>query len=381
MLRLPRSLASGAAIALTLVVATACGDESNPDVAADTGSTSVALSDLEFAGDQPLAWPHVDVCDTSVIVSENPLTGEGDAAIFDPETGEGHTVEVHLPDDSTLDPGADWRTSLDCVSAGDGSIALAQYAPVMLDGDAGSAWAAFDAAGKQLWVREFEGSAEVEVANGLIAFRDGSLDDDSVEWRFVDPISGDESGSLESPPLESLTPVSSGRYVTTDGLLDLSGEVVNPDVTSYDVTGFGQGTRLLAEGLDLTAYDTETGERLWTSKVPDPFTAAGYDDRTKTLVWTSSDEVGYGVDAETGEKLWSYQLPSGLEASMSDVFAAGSGVAIVGAPTLGRPLVLDLRSGEPIDVPDGTHVIAAGPAGVAVVEDGKLTIVDGSDLG
>jgi len=34
-----------------------------------------------------------------------------DAALFDPETGVGNTVEMDLADDSTLEPGAGWETA------------------------------------------------------------------------------------------------------------------------------------------------------------------------------------------------------------------------------------------------------------------------------
>jgi len=112
----------------------------------------------------------------------------------------------------------------------------------------------------------------------------------------------------------------------------------------------------------------------------EPFTAVEYDDETKTLVWTSSDRVAYGVVADLGEELWSYELPADQKVSMSDVFAAGSGIAVVGPPTLGRPLVLDIETGQPIDVAPTMTVLSAGPAGMAVVEDGELEVVQGAEL-
>jgi outer membrane protein assembly factor BamB len=369
---LHRSLISAATAALLAGVATGCGDDSDPSEDGP-GSNPTSLSDVEFHGDEPLAWPRVDLCGDALLLSPNLLAGQSEAAIYQLDSGDGVSVDVELPDDSQLDPGAGWATGLDCVETDDGTVVLARYSPVMDMADQGGAWAGFDVEGNQLWVHEFTDYTSPKIGHGVVAFETGDPAGEEAETRFVDAASGEVTLDVTSEPSTAPMPVNGNRYVGTDGLADLTGEVINPDVPQYGSEAFGAGSRVLVDSLDLAAYDADSGEQLWTSDLPDPLSGAAYDASLETLVW-EVDDVVYGVDGETGEELWSYRIDQEIS---GDVYRAGSGIAIVGTPTLDENcVVLDTKTGEPVQLPSGASVLSVDSGGIAIVDDGELRVVD-----
>lgn len=376
---LSRPLLAGATVAVLLGAATACGDDSDGDQAPNgSGGASSSLSDLEFAGDEPLAWPRADVCGDALLVSQNLLSGQGSAAIYQGPSGDGTQVEVQLSEDSELEPAADWATALDCVETADGVVALARYSPVMDEEGVGGAWAGFDLEGQQLWVHEFSEYTHETIGYDVVAFESGEVVDENAQTTIVDPTSGEVTKTVTADSSSSPVPINDDRYVGADGLADLTGDIVNADVMQYDAQGFGAGSRVLVDALDLAAFDAESGKQLWTTDVPDPLSDFAYDASQEVLVWEADGTV-YGVEAESGEQLWSYQLDHELT---GDVDHAGSGIAVVGNPLLDEDyVVLDTLTGRPVKIPAGLHVMSAASGGIAVVEDGKLRVVDRDQLG
>lgn len=382
-----RSVAGSAALVAYLGLA-ACGGaggEENSSAGGPGGAPGLVEPGATPSSADDLFWDvagavgNADVCGDVVV-----WTGAlGRPEVFDTATGRVVVPEPEPPAGSDLAPDQTWIGQAGCVPTGAGPVVVVELGQPSADLDAAppKLIAGFDAAGDQLWVREFP-------ADHLGAYDgSGAIVVDEVgaapgAWSVLDAATGETLAEGAGEDGEPLIALAADRVLTSDStVVALPGGEVVADTAL--VAGAGPGRMLVEDLRSLSLRDVRNGARRWSLPGAELQLIAITRETADldTGVAVVADEAGalVGVSLRDGRLLWTSEVTRD-DISVLEV-QVGSGVAVFShSDDIDAQVVLDSATGERIATSEGRLLVGQDVL-VQVGADGVPRVITRAELG
>ncbi|UYM07540.1 outer membrane protein assembly factor BamB family protein [Solicola gregarius] len=252
--------------------------------------------------------------------------------------------------------------------------------------------------GEVAWTRRLGRSADIAtIEGGTVALTIGG---DGLYDRSAAIDAADGSSIVTDVRLDRLKPVSTNRLayfesdtldpVITDAERRPVARVSLADRIEPRLLGWvgGDGIAVLtAAQYEMTAFDADTGRRLWSLPTGDPGAGESTIDVEAGVLITTDSLRGEdlpaptgrgpntyaGIDVESGDVLWRWSS----DLSPSELVAAGGAFAVepLGAEFGDGEAVFDSRTGTPIELADEVDPVALSSDGILVADGAKLQLL------
>lgn len=311
------------------------------------------------------------------------------------EDGDLTPVKLELPADAKAEPDRSWRAAVHCASTDDGPIAVVTYGwategAVGFGEDAVVGMFGLELDGTTAWYHELRRSQTVRtVADAVMLTDDPAMSDKEPRTTVLDAATGQVV--VDKQRLPQATPIDTDRmaYGTDEPVLATT---ANEPIAEPDTSGLswvaGGGVAVLTGEHEITAYDAESGDELWSVPAEGQSGLSGEVDTDAGVLLTTttllgpdtpaiegeeSDTTLSGIDLETGEILWSREF--------GDSYVSGDKHADGGMFGVGIDHY-ESRTGDPLTLPDKPFVIPfdAGPHGLLVLDNGAYRVLSLDEL-